>query len=193
MFFQIFAFCILILFYGCYFTKMLVQRKNGITTNQLGKNKTGIEKYVECTVKIFSIVILILEIYCILLNISYLPLPFCIFGAAISALGVIIFISAVITMRDNWRAGVCKTDKTSLVTNGIFSISRNPAFLGFYCVYIGILFMFFNWVLCAVSIFTIFAFHTQIIYVEEKFLSDTFKNEYLKYRNKTNRYLGIKR
>lgn len=42
-------------------------------------------------------------------------------------------------MRDSWRAGISETDKTELVTEGIYQISRNPAFLGFDLLYIGIL------------------------------------------------------
>ena len=42
-------------------------------------------------------------------------------------------------MRDFWRAGIPETDKTELVTEGIYQISRNPAFLGFDLLYIGIL------------------------------------------------------
>lgn len=45
----------------------------------------------------------------------------------------------VLNMRDSWRVGVSKTDRTELVTSGIYQISRNPAFLGFDLLYIGIL------------------------------------------------------
>lgn len=42
-------------------------------------------------------------------------------------------------MRDSWRAGISETDKTELVTEGIYQISRNSAFLGFDLLYIAIL------------------------------------------------------
>ncbi len=95
-------------------------------------------------------------------------------------------------MRDSWRAGVSKTDKTELVTRGIYQISRNPAFLGFDLVYIGILLMFFNWALFGVSVFAIIMFHLQIVNVEEDFLIAAFGKEYLDYKRKVNRYLGRK-
>lgn len=41
MSFQIIALTILLLFYGCYLGKMLLQRKNGIRTDQMGKGKKG--------------------------------------------------------------------------------------------------------------------------------------------------------
>ena len=53
--------------------------------------------------------------------------------------GDMVFVISVWTMKDSWRAGVSKTDQTELVTDGIYQISRNPAFLGFDLVYVGIL------------------------------------------------------
>ena len=44
--------------------------------------------------------------------------------------GDMVFVISVWTMKDSWRAGVSKTDQTELVTDGIYQISRNPAFLG---------------------------------------------------------------
>ena len=53
--------------------------------------------------------------------------------------GDMVFVISVWTMKDSWRAGVSKTYQTELVTDGIYQISRNPAFLGFDLVYVGIL------------------------------------------------------
>lgn len=96
-------------------------------------------------------------------------------------------------MQDSWRAGVSKTDKTELVTKGIYQISRNPAFLGFDLVYIGMILMFFNWILFIVSMFAMIMFHLQIVNVEEDFLLESFGDEYLSYKKKVCRYVGRKR
>ena len=106
--------------------------------------------------------------------------------------GDMVFVISVWTMKDSWRAGVSKTDQTELVTDGIYQISRNPAFLGFDLVYVGILLMFFNWLLFAFSIFAMFMFHLQIVKVEEVFLSNVFGSDYEDYKKKVNRYLGRK-
>lgn len=100
-----------------------------------------------------------------------------------------IFIIYVVQMKDNWRDGVQREDKTNLMTTGIYSISRNPAFLGFDLMYIGILFTFFNWYLCFATGFVVVFFHLQIVNVED-FLIETFGNEYLEYKKKICRYLG---
>ena len=95
-------------------------------------------------------------------------------------------------MQDSWRAGVPKAEKTELVTRGIYQISRNPAFLGFDLVYIGMVMMFFNWGLLVTSIFAIVMLHLQIVNVEENFLMEVFGEEYLEYKEKVCRYLGRK-
>ena len=93
-------------------------------------------------------------------------------------------------MKDSWRVGVSYEEKTDLITDGIYQISRNPAFLGFDLVYVGIGFMFFNTALAVISFLAIIMFHLQIKYVEEPFLKQEFKEQYLQYYQQVNRYIG---
>lgn len=86
--------------------------------------------------KIITYIVPVVEVISIVFNISSFNNGLRIIGACIGIIGDIIFIISVITMQDNWRAGVSKNDKTDLVTNGIYQISRNPAFLGFDLIYI---------------------------------------------------------
>lgn len=192
MIFQIIGIVILLAFYSCYFIKMLSQKKKGITTDQIGKGKVGAVKAIEIIMKIATYSVPFAEVISIVLATSSFPLGIQILGASVGVVGVVIFIISVVTMRDSWRAGVSKTDKTDLVTSGIFQISRNPAFLGFDLVYIGILLMFFNWVLFAVSAFAAMMFHLQIVNVEEPFLLSEFGEDYLGYKKKVCRYIGRK-
>jgi len=192
MVFKIAALTILAAFYGCYFMKMLEQRRKGIQTDQMGRGKTGFVKGVEIVLKGVSILVIFAEIVSIVLGTSALPLWVRFLGMALGTAGVAVFTAAVVTMRDSWRAGVPDADKTELVTDGIFAYSRNPAFLGFDLVYIGIVLMFFNWGLFLVSAFAAMMLHLQIVNVEEDFLLAAFGDEYLAYRKKVNRYLGRK-
>lgn len=192
MIFKIIALVLMAAFYACYFIKMLGQKKKGIKTTQIGSGKTGFVKWVECTMMASTVLVVVVELVSIVLGTTLLPPVARWLGAGTAAVGVAVFITAVVTMRDSWRAGVSKSEKTELVTSGIFSISRNPAFLGFDLVYLGILLMFFNWVLFAVSIFDALMFHLQIVNVEEDFLLEAFGEDYLNYKKKVNRYLGRK-
>ena len=193
MLFRSISIASIIAFYGCYFLKMFHQKRQGIQTDQIGKDKIGFVKFVEITMKIAAILVFIAGLVSIFLETGHSLTAIRVMGAIISVGGTVIFIVAVWTMRDSWRAGVSKTDKTELITNGIYHISRNPAFLGFDLLYIGTLLMFFNWILCFLTVFAVTMYHLQIVNVEEDFLLATFGNEYLKYKKKVCRYIGRRR
>lgn len=180
-------------FYFCYFAKMISQKKQGIKTDQLGKGKEGFVKFIEITLKTATYLLPVIQIISIVFYSGTAHIAFRLLGVVITMLGVLVFIVSVAQMKDNWRAGVQREDKTNLVTEGIYSISRNPAFLGFDLMYIGILFSFFNWFLCFATSFAVVFFHLQIVNVEEEFLTEAFQNEYLQYKSKVCRYLGRKR
>ena len=184
MIYQIIGIAILFIFYSCYFLKMIMQKKKGIKTDQLGKGKAGFAKAIEIVMKAATYIVPVVEVISIVLGTTALPVGVRVAGICIGVIGDVVFIISVITMRDNWRAGVSKTDKTELVTKGIYQISRNPAFLGFDLVYISILMMFFNWGLLIVSVFAAFMFHLQIVNVEEDFLLSAFGEEYIEYKKK---------
>lgn len=193
MIYKIIGIVILLAFYGCYFIKMMSQKKRGIQTNQMGKGKTGNVKAIELTLRIATLLAPLSELISIILGTALLPVPVRIAGAVIGTVGVTLFITAVVQMRDSWRAGVPEKDKTELVSGGVFSISRNPAFLGFDLVYIGILMMFFNYALLAATVFATVMIHLQIVNVEEEFLLSAFGDDYLSYKRRVNRYLGTRK
>ncbi len=192
MAFKLISIAVFIAFYGCYFAKMFYQKKQGIQTDQIGKGKVGFEKFVEVTMKFAAVLVFAAGLVSILVGVSHGFTAVRVAGAVACIAGTIVFIIAVWTMRDSWRAGVSKMDKTELVTDGIYQFSRNPAFLGFDLLYIGTLMMFFNRILCVLTVFAIVMYHLQIVSVEEKFLLATFGDEYLQYKEKVCRYIGRK-
>lgn len=180
-------------FYICYFVKMIRQRKKGIQTDQLGKGKVGFVKFIEIALKVSTCALPLIQLISIIYSKENIYASLKIAGVVITAIGVVTFIISVLQMKDNWRAGVQREDKTNLVVTGIYAISRNPAFLGFDLMYIGILLSYFNWYLCLATVIGVLLFHLQIVNVEEDFLIEAFGNEYLQYKSKVCRYLGRKR
>lgn len=192
MVFKIIALALMASFYICYFAKMISQKKQGIDTDQLGKGKVGFVKFIEVTLKTSTYLLPAIEVASIVFYTGSVNDVLRIIGLIILALGVVAFIVSVLQMKDNWRAGVQREEKTELVTTGIYSISRNPAFLGFDLMYIGIVITFFNWYLCVATCLVMVLFHLQIVNVEEDFLIEAFGDEYIKYRKKVCRYFGRK-
>ncbi len=190
---KILGIIILIIFYSIYIGKMILQKKKGIQTDQMARNKQKNKVfYIELILKIATYIVVIVEIISIFAVQSQLPQVFVISGSILGIIGDIIFALAVFTMQDNWRAGIAENDKTQIITNGIYKFSRNPAFLGFDCVYIGFVLMFFNLPLLLFSIAAITMLHLQIIQ-EEQYLAKAFGDNYINYKNKVYRYLGRKK
>lgn len=94
-------------------------------------------------------------------------------GFCIGMLGDMIFLVSVLCMKDSRRAGIPDKDRTTLVTTGIYRYSRNPAFLGFDFMYVGLLLMYFNLSMLVVSAFAIIMLHLQILQ-EERYLTASY-------------------
>lgn len=219
MMFKIITFVLMATFYVCYFAKMISQRRQGIETDHLGKGKEGFVRFIEISLKTVTYLVPVIQVISIWLyaapagaemvdagmtaagmtdaelfdtanSVGVMQMWQQFAGVVMTAAGVTAFVVSVLQMKDNWRAGVQREEKTELVTTGIYAISRNPAFLGFDLIYVGILVSFFNWYLCVVTILALVLFHLQIVNVEEEFLVETFGEEYIRYRRKVFRYLG---
>ena len=106
MLFQVTAIILLLVFYGCYFGKMFLQKRQGIQTDQIGKGKTGTAKVIETLMKITTILVPLVEVICIVFNQTMLPFGARIKGALIAAVGDIVFVTSVVTMKNSWRAAV---------------------------------------------------------------------------------------
>ena len=103
-------------------------------------------------------------------------------------ISLIVVWTAQLQMADSWRIGIDDKNKTQLVTRGIFSISRNPIFLGIMIANLGLFLVIPNaFTLLIVSLSTI-SINTQIR-LEEAFLNRKFENEYLEYKKKVRRWL----
>ncbi len=191
MFCKFTALLIIALFYSFYFVKILIQGKQSINTNQLGKgNKPKKVLIIERITSVATVAVCVFEIISILMKQHTIKEPF-IAGIIVGFLAVIIFAMATITMKNSWRVGIPE-EKTSLVTNGIYSISRNPAFVGFDLLYISICMMFFNITLLIFSILAAVMLHLQIL-EEEKHMIKVFGSEYETYKSRTLRYLGTRK
>ncbi len=185
--FQLATLVLMAVFYVAYFAKQISQHRQGVNTMILG-DKPGDQKRVESLLKAATFGMPAVEIASIWLNRMPVPLWLRVAGMAVTATGVAFFIAGMLTMKGSWRAGIPEKRETALVKEGIYRISRNPAFVGFDLMYVGILAMFPNvWHMVAV-ILTIILFHRQIL-GEERFLESAFGEEYLAYRRNVRRYL----
>ena len=108
-------------------------------------------------------------------------------GTIIQAIGVVFVISAFYFLGSRSRFGL-PGEGSILITNGIYRISRNPMYFGFFLVSTASCFYcpnFLNPILAAIGILI----HHKIVLSEENFLSQQFKEDWVNYMRKVRRYL----
>ena len=190
--FRLAAAAILAAFYTIYFGKMSEQRRKGIRTDQIARGKKPRRVFAtELIMKIATCSTVCAQVASIALGTGPDCLSPRIAGVVLGVAGVAVFAAAVHAMRDSWRAGIPESDRTELVTDGIFRLSRNPAFLAFDLVYAGVLAICFNPVLAVFSLWSAVMLHLQI-FEEERFLEAALGEPYKNYMSKTRRYYGRK-
>ena len=185
------ALIVLAVFYVIYFGKVLAQKRHGIQTRQIGRRKEKELHTVETLMSIATLGAPIAQLMSITLGWNHLPAGARFTGFCIGLLGDVIFLLSVLCMKDSWRAGIPDKDKTELVTTGIYRYSRNPAFLGFDLMYVGVLLLYGNLLTLSLSAFAIVMLHLQILQ-EERYLVNTFGAPYQEYCRHVFRYWGRK-
>lgn len=191
---------LLILFLVSYFLKLIIlKKKDKIKANVLGK--AGKDKkihFAEVFVKISSFAGVIVwgletafsSFLAKFTGWFYLSKGYIYIGLSMMALGVLFFILAVVFMKNSWRVGIDKQTKSALITDGIYRFSRNPAFVGFDLMFIGLCLTFPCVLTLLVMMTNLIAFHLLILQ-EEKHLTEAFGKEYTEYKQRTPRYLLI--
>lgn len=186
--FRILALTVMVFFYGIYFTKMYLQKRRGIKTSQIGRRKEKGIHTVEIFMSFATVGVVLAQLLSLVLDWNYSSNFVRYIGFFVCIIGDAVFLVSTATMKDSWRAGIPDTDKTELVTNGIYRFSRNPAFLGFDLMYLG-LFLFLNPLTAVFTVFSIVMLHLQIL-SEEKYLLKVFGQDYIEYKDRVFRYIG---
>jgi protein-S-isoprenylcysteine O-methyltransferase Ste14 len=88
----------------------------------------------------------------------------------------------------SFRVGIDENTKNDLITNGTFSISRNPIYLAFITFFTGMFLSYPNIISSLFLLLIILTIHRQILR-EEAFLKKQYGDEYEKYCKKVRRYI----
>ena len=108
-------------------------------------------------------------------------------GILFCYIGLLIFLSALISFGKAWRIGIDERNSNELITGGIFKYTRNPIFLFMDMYFLGMALIYPNIVLIVMAICMVIGIHFQILR-EENFLKNKFIEKYIEYRKRTRRY-----
>jgi len=109
-------------------------------------------------------------------------------GVAFLLLGFGIAVGANFSLGNQWRSGIVNNANHDLIEHGLYSISRNPGYIGVAIAQVG----FFLALPCLFSMVCLLvglAALRQQTHLEEDFLNARYKNRYLAYQNLVPRWL----
>ncbi len=121
---------------------------------------------------------------------SLIPKPFNLGGIALLALGFSLLLWSVGLFAKARTPVKPFTESTALVTDGPFSVSRNPIYCGMVVFLLGVAILFGS--LTPFSIVIVFAILIDRVFIvnEERLLRATFPDEYDKYCRQVRRWIG---
>ena len=112
-------------------------------------------------------------------------------GSVVLGVGVVAMLAGMIEFRSIRRTS--GLDNSELVTTGIYRWSRNPQYLGWFLVLLGLSIIGGSGLAFFYTIIAIILFHFYITRMEEPYLERIFGDEYLLYKERTPRYIGTRR
>jgi protein-S-isoprenylcysteine O-methyltransferase Ste14 len=109
-------------------------------------------------------------------------------GVGLCAVGVLILVASLVSFGTSFRIGIDADQPGRLVTTGIFAVSRNPIYVGFFVFLVGQFLVFPNWVPLIYLVAATALFHRQVLR-EEGFMGEHYGQEYAEYRRHVRRYV----
>jgi protein-S-isoprenylcysteine O-methyltransferase Ste14 len=109
-------------------------------------------------------------------------------GVGLCLVGVLIVVLSLVSFGQSFRIGIDVDQPGRLVTTGIFAVSRNPIYVGFFVFLVGQLLVFPNWVPLIYLVAATGLFHRQVLR-EEEFMRQRYGHEYAEYRSHVRRYV----
>ena len=169
-------------------------KQTGIKPITFGKNDNA-HDYIGFIMKVLIVLLFVAvltysmseKIYSFLVPISYLQTKtLAIIGLALIHIALVWISIAQFQMSNSWRIGIDEENKTKLVTDGVFLISRNPIFLGMIISVLGLFFIVPNALTFFLTLTTYIVIQIQIR-LEEEFLQKQHAQDYVNYKLKTKR------
>jgi protein-S-isoprenylcysteine O-methyltransferase Ste14 len=114
--------------------------------------------------------------------------PVRILGVILVSFGLITLVLAFFSFGDSWRIGIDRKTPGALVTRGIFSVTRNPIYVAFNLLFIGIFLINGTWFFLIFALMAAVAVHFQILR-EEEYLRTQYGEAFRDYCKRTARYL----
>jgi protein-S-isoprenylcysteine O-methyltransferase Ste14 len=115
--------------------------------------------------------------------------PLHVAGVALAVAGIAGTFAAQLAMGASWRIGVDQQERTELVTDGVFSLCRNPIYTFMVIAWIGLALLVPTWLSLASIPVGVLAFEVQVRLVEEPHLVRAHGEPYLAWARRVGRFV----
>lgn len=109
-------------------------------------------------------------------------------GVLLCAAGWLLVLLSLAAFGSSFRVGIDATRPGTLVTTGVFALTRNPIYVAFWLVLLGQFLIFPNWLLLVYLGAASWLFHRQVLR-EEAYLKEHYGEEYADYCTRVKRYI----
>ena len=112
-------------------------------------------------------------------------------GMTLIILGLIIRITSIVTLKQQFTYTVTKIENHELIESGLYKYIRHPGYLGQLLIFIGLSTSLSNWLSIIFMIIPVSVGYIYRIKVEEKFMKDQMGQKYMDYQKKTKRLIPM--
>jgi len=110
-------------------------------------------------------------------------------GFVLCGIGIAGTFAAQMAMGASWRIGVDPAERTELVSDGVFALSRNPIYTFMLIAWIGFALLVPTWLVAIAGVLLIVGLEIQVRLVEEPHLLRTHGEAYRGYARRVGRFL----
>ena len=171
-----------------------VKRKTGIIA-YVFSNTDSLQDYIRKVLTLINFLVFFMVlvnlfdlVYQYLMPVNWLEISIIKYtGFILIHIALLWIVIAQVQMGNSWRVGIDLSTKTELKTKGLFSVSRNPVFLGMLITLTGIFLILPNAISLLVLVTTTLIFQVQVR-LEEEYLVKKHGKSYVDYCKKVGRW-----
>jgi protein-S-isoprenylcysteine O-methyltransferase Ste14 len=112
-------------------------------------------------------------------------------GAFLAILGLIIRLSSILTLRQQFTYTVTKIENHELIETGLYHKIRHPGYLGQLIIFLGISISLSNWISVLSMMISVLIGYIYRIKTEEKFMIEQMGDKYIDYQKRTKRLIPM--
>jgi protein-S-isoprenylcysteine O-methyltransferase Ste14 len=112
-------------------------------------------------------------------------------GMALFAIGFIIRIYSIRTLKQYFTYSVSKVENHKIISTGLYQFIRHPGYLGQLIIFMGISISISNWLSILLMMIPVTLGYLYRIKVEEKFMMDQLGEDYKHYQDRTKRIIPL--